>query len=170
MRNIPEFILQALTQFAGGPGPPENNIVRFGLAAALWGVLLVIAWSRQRQQRVIRERLLVVGFGLMLFRELFMLGHLSLRLLSGQGHDISCSVLAPIEHGMTLVSLVVISGSFIRYILDDARLARLYLRGGLGATGAAVMISFLVWPTKLTADPTVRFHQTWPACCCTPLE
>ena len=42
-----EFLLQFLSQFAGGPGPMENNLVRFGLTAILWGALLKVARSRQ---------------------------------------------------------------------------------------------------------------------------
>jgi len=37
-----------LTQIAGGPGPAENNLVRFALLAIFWAVLLAFAWSRQR--------------------------------------------------------------------------------------------------------------------------
>jgi hypothetical protein len=70
MGSFGEFTILFLQQFAGGPGPPENNLVRFGLAALLWLVLLVIAWSRQRNQNLPRERLLVVGFGLAFAREL----------------------------------------------------------------------------------------------------
>ena len=163
MNTIPEFILQSLTQFAGGPGPPENNLVRFGLAAAVWAVLLVIAWSRQHQQKVMRERLLVLGFALALFRELFMLAHLSSRLITGQGHNISCSIVAPFEHGLTLASIIVIAGSFIRYILDNAPVAKQYLSVGLGATAVSVFTALAVWPGKVAENPTIRFHQTWPA-------
>ena len=31
-----EFLLLLLRQFAGGPGPPENNLVRFGLWSMIW--------------------------------------------------------------------------------------------------------------------------------------
>jgi two-component system nitrate/nitrite sensor histidine kinase NarX len=163
VNGLSDFFLNALSQFAGGPGPPENNLVRFGLAASLWGVLLAIAWNRQREQRVERERLLVVGFGLALFRELFMLGHLSTRLISGQGHNISCSIVAPIEHGLTLASVILIAGSFVRYISDDASKARRYLRIGAAATALALAIAFVSWPAHLAVDPEIRFHQTWPA-------
>ena len=72
MTNILDFILLLLSQFAGGPGPVENNLVRFGLAAMMWAVLFYIAWSRQRSQDLPREKLLVWGFGLALVRELYM--------------------------------------------------------------------------------------------------
>ena len=64
MNEFFDFALRLLNQFAGGPGPIENNLVRFGLPAILWGGLLIVAWSRQREQDLPREKLLVWGFGL----------------------------------------------------------------------------------------------------------
>jgi hypothetical protein len=75
------FLLVLLAQFAGGPGRPENNLVRFGLAAALLAVLLKKAWSRQRQYELPREKLLVWGFGLGLARELLMFAFTALQIL-----------------------------------------------------------------------------------------
>jgi len=57
--NVLDFILLLLSQFGGGPGPVENNLVRFGLPAILWGILLYIAWNRQHSQDLLREKLLV---------------------------------------------------------------------------------------------------------------
>jgi hypothetical protein len=89
------FWLMFLTQIAGGPGPAENNLVRFALPAIFWAVLLAFAWSGQRGERLPRERLLVWGFGL------------------------------------ALASVVMIAGSFLRYILDDKLLARRHIQTGL---------------------------------------
>ena len=94
MDKFLDFWLMFLTQIAGGPGPAENNLVRFTLPAIFWAVLLASAWSGQRHGRP-RERLLVWGFGL----------------------------------GLT--SVVIIAGSFLRYILDDELLARRYIQTGL---------------------------------------
>jgi hypothetical protein len=87
--------LMSLTQIAGGPGPAENDLVRFALPAILWAVLLAFAWSGQRHGGLPRERLLVWGFG---------------------------QALAPV---------VMIAGSFLRYILVDVLLARLHVQTGL---------------------------------------
>ncbi|MCA9922125.1 MAG: hypothetical protein KC421_07130, partial [Anaerolineales bacterium] len=102
--QIVEFLLQFLTQFAGGPGPPENNLVRFGLPALFWFVLLVVAWNRQRKENLPREKLLVWGFGLGLFRELFMFANLSLQLMNTAMNDTLCGFIEPIEHALTLAS------------------------------------------------------------------
>jgi hypothetical protein len=88
MGKFLDFWLMVLTQIAGGPGPAENNLVRFALPAIFWAVLLAFAWSGQRQRGLPRDRLLVWGLGL------------------------------------ALTSVVMISDSFLRYILDDELLAR----------------------------------------------
>ena len=89
------FWLTPLTQIAGGPGPAENDLVRFALPTILWAVLLASAWSGQRHGGLPREGLLVWGLRL------------------------------------GLASVVMIAGSFLRYILDDELLARRYIQNGL---------------------------------------
>lgn len=158
-----EFLVQLLSQFAGGPGPPENNLVRFGLAAVFWAVLLFVAGSRQKQQSRPREKLLVAGFALAFIRELFMFAQQSWRIVSGAEHDALCTVTAPLEHSLTLAALVLIAGSFLRYLLDDDHIARTYLTGGLGAVALLSAVTFLWWPGQLAANPHLHFSATWPA-------
>ena len=56
-----EFLLLLLQQFAGEPGPPENNLVRFGLPDKVWRILLYIAWHHQRSPDLPREKFASVG-------------------------------------------------------------------------------------------------------------
>ena len=161
MGDVPDFLLNLLSQFAGGPGPPENNLVRFGLAAMLWAALLLTAWSRRQAHS--RERLLVIGFGLALFRELFKFTHLSYKLITGADHGLICALIAPMEHALTLISIVLIAAAYLRYILDDDWLARRYLTLGMGATAVMVMVTALWWPQQLVQLPDTQFHETWPA-------
>lgn len=158
-----EYITTLLSQFAGGPGPAENNLVRFGLAATFWAVLLFFAWNRQRQQDVPRERLLMLGFGLGFLRDAFMFTHLSFRLLTGTDHDALCAVTVPLEHALTLASMVTIGAAFLRYMLDNNFLTTWYLRIGVGLASAGLMATLLWWPRQISLDPSVRFHATWPA-------
>ena len=158
-----EFFIQLLSQFAGGPGPPENNLVRFGLAALFWIVLLGVTWSRQREVKRPREQLLLAGFALAAFRELYMFSQQTLRILTGTEHDALCRLTAPLEHTLSVAAMVLIAGSFLRYLLDDARVARTYLLVGLGATGVLSLLTFLWWPSKLATTPGLHFHATWPA-------
>jgi PAS domain S-box-containing protein len=161
--ELVDLVLTFLSQFAGGPGPIENNLVRFGLPALFWAVLLAVAWSRQRHEDLPRERLLMWGFGLGLARELFMFGHAVLRILNPGAHDVLCVVTGPVEHALALAAVVVVGGSYLRYILDDAHLARRYLEVGLGVTVPAFVASYLWWAKHVTANPGARFHDTWPA-------
>ncbi len=152
-----------LTQLGGGPGSEENNLVRFALPALFWGVLLIVAWSRQRHEDLPREKLLVWGFGLALFRESLMFAVLAIQILNPSTHDVLCRVAEPVEHTLTLMSVVVIAGSYLRFILDDALLARRYLKVGLGAAALGFLATVLWWPRQLAADPGIRFHEAWSA-------
>lgn len=163
MDQLPDFLLKFLTQLSGGPGQPENNLVRFTLPAIFWAVLLLVAWSRQRHQRLPRERLLLWGFGVGLLRELLLLFATSTHIISASTHDMVCVVLEPLEHALTLASLVMIAGSFLRYILDDTHLARRYLQVGLGAAALGYIASILWWPGQVSINPEARFHQSWAA-------
>jgi signal transduction histidine kinase len=158
-----EFLRTFMAQFAGGPGPAENNLVRFALPALFWAVLLIVAWSRQRHEDLPREKLLIWGFGLALFRELFLLAHLSAQILNPSLHHTLCPIVEPIEHALALTSVVVIAGAFLRYILDDAGLARRYLQIGIGAGAVGVLVTLLLWPRELVSNPNVQFHQTLPS-------
>jgi nitrate/nitrite-specific signal transduction histidine kinase len=162
MAHVLDLLLLGLRQFAGGPGPPENNLVRFGLPAVLWGVLLVVAWSRQRTQELPREKLLVWGFGLGLARELFMFIQVAERVLGPSQHTES-AFHQPIEHSLAMAAILVVAAAFLRFILDDRRLARRYLQAGLGSTVACFILAAWTWPRHLAAYPEIQFHQTWEA-------
>lgn len=158
-----EYITTLLSQFAGGPGPAENNLVRFGLAATFWAVLLFFAWNRQRHQNRPRERLLMIGFGLGFLRDAFMFTHLSFRLLTGTDHDALCAVTVPLEHALTLASMVTIGAAFLRYMLEDDPLTDWYLRIGVGLASTGLVATLLWWPRQIALNPDIRFHTTWPA-------
>ena len=156
-----DYVLLLLTQFAGGPGPKENNLVRFGLPAILWAALLVVAWSRQRQQELPREKLLVWGFGLGLARELFMFSHVSISLMGMEEHATGYFTPEPIEHALTMAAIVMVAGAFIRYILNDVSLSRRYLWIGLSATAICYVVIALWWSRHTAANPASRFNQSW---------
>ena len=163
MNRFQDYFITLLAQLGGGPGPPENNLVRFGVAATLWGVRLIYAWTRQHNADRPRERWLLWGFGFAFLRDSFMFAHLSLRMINQTDHDILCTITVPLEHSLTLLSVVMISGAFLRYILDDPRLARRNLKYGLGLTALAVGTALVWWPQQLAANPEIRFHATWSA-------
>ncbi len=153
-----DFLWLLMGQYAGGPGPKENNLMRFGIPAVMWAVLLGVAWSRQRQQDLPRERMLVWGFGLGFVREAFMFLHIASKIITGTEKD-TCLV-EPIEHALAMAAVIVIAASFLRYILDDRTLARRYLRVGLLTTVLCYLITFLWWPQYNALHPVIKFHQT----------
>jgi PAS domain S-box-containing protein len=163
VNKLLNFVLVFLAQFAGGPGPIENNLMRFGLAATCWGALLVVAFSRQRQNELPREKLLVWGFGLGLARELFMFGFVSLQMLGVVERESVYFVSAPLEQALAMAAVVMVAGAFLRYILNDALLSRRYLQIGLGVTGICYIATFWWWAAYITAHPESRFGQTWCA-------
>ncbi|MGC9334150.1 MAG: GAF domain-containing protein, partial [Anaerolineae bacterium] len=146
-----------------GPGPMENSLVRFGLTAILWGALLIVAWSRQRNQDLPREKLLVWGFGLGFTSAVLMIAFVSLQMLQVIDREATYAVLVPLDRALAMASVVVVAGAFLRYILDDARLARGYLLAGLAATILCLMIALWQWPLHLDIVSEDRFHSTWGA-------
>ncbi len=163
MDNVLDFILLFLSQFAGGPGPAENNLVRFGLPAILWGLLFYIAWTRQRSEDLPREKLLVWGFGLALLRELYMFSQMTYRLLGGSDVEVKCDVFQPLEHGLAMAAMIVVAGAFLSYILEDQNLSKRYLQWGIGITLFMFILTSWIWPHQLADNPQIKFHQTWAA-------
>jgi len=163
MDNVLDFILLLVSQFAGGPGPVENNLVRFGLPAILWGILFYIAWTRQRSQDLPREKLLVWGFGLAFLRDLYMFSQMSYRLLGGREAEIKCDVFQPLEHGLAMIAMIVVAGAFLSYILENQTLSKRYLQWGTGITIFMFVLTSWIWPRQLADNPLIKFHQTWAA-------
>jgi len=163
MGSVGEFVLLFIKQFAGGPGPPENNLIRFGLAAVLWLSLWVIAWSRQRSQNLPRERLLVVGFGLAFARELVMFALFTGKIVGWKFLDSENVLHHPLEHALAMAAYIVVAGAYLRYVLDDERISRRYLQVGIGTTAVAVAVVLMTWPRFAVANPAIQFHHTWQA-------
>lgn len=163
MDNVLDFILLLLNQFAGGPGPVENNLVRFGLPSIIWGILLYIAWTRQRSKDLPREKLLVWGFGLALLSDLYMFILMSYRLLGDRDAEVKCDVFQPLEHGLAMAAMIVVAGAFLLYILDNPNLPKRYLQWGIGITLFTFFLTSWVWPRQFAENPQIKFHQTWAA-------
>lgn len=154
-----DFLWLLMGQYAGGPGPIENNLMRFGIPAVIWAVLLWVAWSRQRHESLPREKLLLWGFGLGFGREAFMFLHIASKIITGTEKD-TCLV-EPIEHALAMAALIVVAASFLRYILDNPTLARRYMRAGLATTAICYLVTFLWWPQYNALHPSIKFHLTW---------
>ncbi|MFZ5916655.1 MAG: GAF domain-containing protein [Chloroflexota bacterium] len=161
MKGLFDLLLVWMSRFAGGPGPKEDNLLRFSLPAVVWFVLFIIAWTRQRQHELPREKLLVWGFGLGLARELFMLSHVAMQLMDTSGQTQDSLFVEPLEHALTLAAIVMVGGAFLRYILDDTAVARRYLAVGLTATGVCYVATSWWWAQHAALHSGSRFNQTW---------
>ncbi len=94
---------------------------------------------------------------------MLMFGHMATQMLDMAEHDTISAATEPLEHAVALAAVVVVAGSYLRYILDDARLARRYLQIGLGATAIAFLITFPWWSQHIHSNPGSKFHSVWPS-------
>lgn len=162
--KLMEYLFLLLRQFVGGPGPLENNLVRFGLAAIFWAVLFIIALSRRRSGGSPREVPLAWGFGFGFLREFFMVIHVSLRIANPAINETQpFIVMEPLEHALALIAVSVVAGAFIRYVLEEERLARHYMLIAIAVSLLCYATVSPSWIREVRLDPEVRFHQTWGA-------
>lgn len=160
MDEFVKFLLLALSQFAGGPGAMENNLVRFLIPAGTYGTLMVVAWSRQRRQDLPREKLLIWGFGLGAASGIVMAAFVSLQMLNLIERASTYAILVPLERALSMASVIVVAGAFLRYILEDARLAAKYLWVGLGITLFCLILAWWQWPRYLATLTEQNLHTS----------
>ncbi len=159
-----EFLFQFLRQFVGGPGPLENNLVRYGLPAILWAILFVIALGRRRSGDYPREAWLAWGFGFGFLREFFMVIHVSLRIANPAINETQpFIVMEPLEHALALIAVAIVSGAFIRYVSKDDRLARRFMQPAIAVSVVCLLVVAPTWVRLVKLSPEVRFHETWGA-------
>ncbi|BCR06446.1 hypothetical protein DESUT3_35150 [Desulfuromonas versatilis] len=154
-------ILDLISQFTGGRGGIDHNIVQFGLAGIMWGLLLTVAWSRRRQAEGARERLLIWGFALGLARELMMISMAFLQALGIIHHDDLHVVFPPLEHALSNMAFMVVAAAFLSFLLGRQERFRRFLLGSLAAVAICYLATFWWWAGHITADPSSKFGQTW---------
>ncbi len=162
--KVPEslsIILDLISQFTGGRGGIDHNIVQFGLAGLMWGLLLTVAWSRRRQPEGARERFLIWGFALGLARELMMISMALLQALGVIHHDDLHIIFPPLEHALNNMAIMVVAAAFLAYLLGSQPRFRRFLVGSLTAIGLCYLATFWWWAEHIIADPTSKFGQTW---------
>lgn len=139
----------------------ENNLVRFGIQAVTYSVLLNVARSRQREQHLPREKLLVWGFGLGAASAILMIIFVSIQMLGIVERQAVYAFLVPTERALMMASILVVAGAFLHYILDHERLARAYIRIGLVISFICLMIAWWLWPRYLAVLTEASFHTVW---------
>lgn len=156
-----KVLLNMLAQFTGGRGGIDHVIVNYGLAAIFYGILFLVVRTKYRDDRQPRERLLVFGFAFAMGRELFMIFMAVLQALGFVGAAQLHAVFPPFEHLLLNIGLVLIAGAFLRYLLDDAPLARKFLWAGISAAVVCYVVTAWPWAARLAAQPTTTFGKTW---------
>jgi signal transduction histidine kinase/ActR/RegA family two-component response regulator len=157
----PQILLGLLAQITGGQGGIRFGIVQFVVAAFLFGVLFAIAKRKYQLNHSPRERLLVWGFGLGFAREMFMLALATVQALKWVDPTSLHTFFPPLEHAVRTISLIVVAGAFLRYLLDDASLTRRYLKIAVGTTVLCYLATFWWWADFILANPQSKFGQTW---------
>lgn len=162
MPEILQILLNFLAQFTGGRGGIDHVIVNYVIAGFFWAVLFVFAKLRYKESEEAREEYLIWGFGFALSRELFMIFLALLQALKVVEPEVLHVIFPPFEHTLHNLSLVVIAAAFLRYLLDDAAVARRYLFVGLVVTLICYLLTFYWWAEYISANPTSKFGQVWP--------
>ncbi len=153
-----EFIFDLLAQFGGGRGEFENELVRFGLGATFFGILLVFAWKRRY---IDRERLLSYGFGFGFIREFFMFAVVCGVASGWVSFDRLHSFFPPLEHSLSLASMAVVVGAYLGYISGNRRSGEHYIVLGLVLALGCYSITALPWTNFLKLYPESRFGNFW---------
>ena len=157
-----ETILNMLSQFTGGRGDIDNVIVNYGIAAMFYTMLFAFALSKHRENPQPRERLLIWGFAFGLSRELFMIIMATINALGLVSHATLHIIFPPLEHTLLATAIITTAAAYLRFLLDDAVLARRYLQAGIGATLVCYLATFWWWAGYIQANPSSKFGQVWP--------
>jgi diguanylate cyclase (GGDEF)-like protein len=150
-----------MTQFAGGRGGIDHNVVQFGIAATLWATLLIYARERQKEDSPGREKFLILGSSLGLARELFMLGSALLVALGAIDHAVMHIFFPPLEHSLVNAAMFAVASAFLLFLLEDRELARRYLRWSLSFLALCYLATFWWWGAYIINNPSAKFGQTW---------
>lgn len=161
MENLGSFILDLLAQFGGGRGPVERELVRTGLEATFWGLLLGVSLWRKSITDSPRERLLVAAFSLGLARAVLLFLVFSFEILGIFAFRKSHLFFPPLEHAFLLASVVLVAAGFIRFLLQEEKAWWTYLAVGMGVVVVDYAATAVWWMRHIFANPSSRFGLVW---------
>lgn len=156
-----DTLLELLTPITGSGGEPRDSVVRFLNTAFFWALILVIAWFGHRRPVHNQDRLLIIGFSIALFRDLFMASIPTIQRLGWISDTDLYVVLHPFEHMLFQVALWTIGGGFIFHLTKDRLLTSRFLWLSLGSTAVTYALTFIPFDWQIIADPAARFGPTW---------
>jgi PAS domain S-box-containing protein len=151
-------LIYILQQFGGGKGgEPGNAVVRFLLAAFFWAVLVVISHREWRKRGNKRDLFVSLAALLGVFREMLMF---TAEYGSYRGlvdFDFMYRIYPPLEHGLTLLSIAVISFAFLKQTMRNNRFTSWFLGISCGLTMIIYLITAFDWPGFLQTHPNISF-------------
>ncbi len=156
-----QLLLDILAQFGGGRGDPLNNSVRFLLASFFWTILLWTAMKEFQKNRNRKDLYVAIASLCGLVRELFMF---SVNFSDWAGlisHDFSHRFYPPLEHALSMFSVILIAYAFMRYFIKWRRWAKMYLIVSGAATIILYTITAIEWVPFLKSNPDAVFGQFW---------
>jgi PAS domain S-box-containing protein len=156
-------ILEILTQFGAGAGEPENNAVRFLLAAFFWLVLAVVSTQQYRRSSDRRDLYVGMAAAVGLSRELLMF------VLEYGAHRgivptlLSYRLFPPLEHALTDIGRIMLGAAFLNYFIPDKRWGKTFLKAGIGFFVLLYLATALSWARLVDVNPAVieDFGNFW---------
>jgi sensor histidine kinase YesM len=161
METFATFILDLLSQFGGGRGELKDELVRFGLAATLWSIILLVTVNRLKRDKNPREKILVWGFSIGLLHQLMMFIVISAAVLGVIEYKVILGVIAPFDLLLSNLTLLVVSSAFMFFIVGDLKQLILYLNIGIFLVVVSFILSCVFWLKTFPEICTHGYHYTW---------
>jgi len=151
-------LVRILIQFGGGKGgEPNNDAVRFLLAAFFWCVLSFIASREWRREHKRRDLYVGLAALLGLCREILMF---SAEYGSRRGlvpFDFMYRYYPPLEHAATMLSCILIAFAFLQQVRIDKRFTAWFLRIATAITLTIYLVTAVGWQRFLAVHPGIPF-------------
>ncbi|RII28115.1 MAG: hypothetical protein CXR30_14775 [Geobacter sp.] len=151
-------LIRILTQFGGGRGGgPNNDVVRFLLAAFFWCVLSFIASREWRRENKRRDLYVGLAALLGLCREILMFTAEYGSYRGVVSFDFMYRYYPPLEHAATMLSCIVIAFAFLQQVRINSRFAAWYLWLATAITATIYLVTAVDWQRYLVANPGTSF-------------
>ncbi len=143
MIEINRYLTVLLSIFGGGTASPENELTHAFLGGVLWGILLIVAWHRNRGEPQPHERLLIWAFALGALQSAYLFILYSLDVLGIYRFASLPALLSSLDHLLSLASLVGVCAAYIEFFLKQPPLTRRFVQLSAGTTLLAYGLAFV---------------------------
>jgi hypothetical protein len=154
-----DYIIDVLSQIAGGRGDPGNNVVRFLLPAIFFGTLLFASFRQWRKSGERRDFIVATASLIGLFRELFMFVIETGNWLGFLPHKLTHSYFPHFEHILSIFAETLIVYAFIRFYQKERRYPDIFL-----VTVSIILVGLYLlaapgWASYLAEHPDAKFGE-----------